>query len=223
MSRGAIDFISLMYNVDMQTSLIEMVRSTVILTLNPEYSQIDGGFSLLIDEFERNCKNVPDNRCNIYTNTRVKEVHYIENPNNSSIDPWVRLVIGENSTAIRVDSVIVSTTARAASLIEFEPRTYFVDKYRALRQLHYDCATKIAHSFSRPFWRDENIQGGYSITDLPIRGIYNLFLFVMVLYALHNEELIKAELSNVIDALRVKSSSRDDLNINAPVTLLNSN
>ncbi|CAF1131075.1 unnamed protein product [Rotaria sordida] len=170
MSRGAIDFISLMYNVDMQTSLIEMVRSTVILTLNPEYTQIDGGFNLLTDEFERNCKNVPNGRCNIYTNTRVKEVHYMENPNNSSIRPWVRLVIGENSTAIRFDSVIVSTTARAASLIEFEPRSLFVDKYRAWRQLHYDCATKIAHSFSRSFWRDENIQGGYSITDLPIRA-----------------------------------------------------
>ncbi|CAF4587480.1 unnamed protein product, partial [Rotaria sp. Silwood1] len=176
MSRGAIDFISLMYNVDMQTSLIEMVRSTVILTLNPEYSQIDGGFYLLTDAFERNCKNVPDGRCKIYTNTRVKGVHYIENPNNSSIRPWVRLVIGENSTTIRFDSVIVSTTARAASLIEFEPRSLFIDKYRALRQLHYDCATKIAHSFSRPFWRAENIQGGYSITDLPIRFVfYNNF------------------------------------------------
>ncbi|CAF5016111.1 unnamed protein product [Rotaria sp. Silwood1] len=176
MSRGAIDFISLMYNVDMQTSLIEMVRSTVILTLNPEYSQIDGGFYLLTDALERNCKNVPDNRCKIYTNTRVKGVHYIENPNNSSIRPWVRLVIGENSTTIRFDSVIVSTTARAASLIEFEPRSLFIDKYRALRQLHYDCATKIAHSFSRPFWRAENIQGGYSITDLSIRFVfYNNF------------------------------------------------
>jgi monoamine oxidase len=176
MSRGAIDFISLMYNVDMQTSLIEMVRSTAILTLNPEYTQIDGGFDLLIDKFENDCKNVPDGRCSIYTNTQVREVHYVEDPNNSSIRPWVRLVIGENSTAMQFDSIIVSTTARAANLIEFKPRNLFIDKYRVFRQLHYDCATKIAHSFSRQFWRDENIQGGYSITDLPIRFIfYNNF------------------------------------------------
>jgi monoamine oxidase len=176
MSRGAIDFISLMYNVDMQTSLIEMVRSTAILTLTPEYSQIDGGFDLLTDEFERSCKNVPGGLCTIHTNTRVKEVHYIEASNDSSNRPSVRLIIGSNSTAIRFDSVIVTTTARAANLIEFEPRSLFIDKYRAFRQLHYDCATKIAHSFSRSFWRDENIEGGSSITDLPIRFVfYNNF------------------------------------------------
>ena len=176
MSRGAIDFISLMYNVDMQTSLIEMVRSTAILGLTPEYSQIDGGFDLLTDAFERTCNNVPDGRCVIHTKTRVKEVHYVDHVNGSSTRPSVRLVIGTNSSTVRFDSVIVTSTARAANLIEFEPRSLFTQKYRAFRQLHYDCATKIAHSFSRSFWRDENIQGGSSITDLPIRFVfYNNF------------------------------------------------
>jgi monoamine oxidase len=176
MSRGAIDFISLMYNVDMQTSLIEMVRSSLILPLSPEYSQIDGGFDLLINKFERACNDVPDGRCTIYSNTRVKEVHFVEVSNNPSAHHAVRLTIGENTTIKNFDSVIVTTTARAANLIEFTPRELFVDKYHALRQLHYDCATKIVHSFSRQFWRDENIQGGSSITDLPIRFVfYNNF------------------------------------------------
>ena len=172
-SRGAIDFISLMYSVDMQTSLIEMVRSTAILTLTPEYTQIDGGFDLLTNALERECKNVPDGRCRVHTNTRVTEVHYVEELNSSSIHrPRVRLVFGANGTVVSFDSVIVSTTARAASLIQFEPRDLFVNTYRAFRQLHYDCATKIAHSFRRAFWHDDGIRGGYSITDLPIRFIY---------------------------------------------------
>ncbi|CAF2880612.1 unnamed protein product, partial [Rotaria sp. Silwood2] len=207
MSRGAVNFISLMYNVDMQTSLIEMVRSTVILTLDPEYSQIDGGFDLLIDALERDCKSVSNGRCSIHTNTPVKGVHYVEDLSNSSIRPWVRLVIGKNSTSIRFDSVIVSTTARAASLIQFEPRNLFTEKYHALRVLHYDCATKIAHSFSRQFWRDENIQGGYSITDLPIRFVfYNNFNttsnqvtdggFILTSYVWATDALLWSALSN---------------------------
>ncbi|CAF1012458.1 unnamed protein product, partial [Didymodactylos carnosus] len=176
MSRGAIDFVSVMFNVDMQTSLIEMVRSTLILPLSPNYSQIDGGFDLLIDAFERACNDVPDGRCKIHTNRPVKEVHYEEDIANPTSRPWVRLTIGGISNMMRYDSLIVTTTARAANLIDFVPRALFVDKYRAFRQLHYDCATKIVHSFSRQFWRDEGIQGGSSITDLPVRFVfYNNF------------------------------------------------
>ncbi|CAM4859716.1 unnamed protein product [Rotaria socialis] len=176
MSRGAIDFISLMYNVDMQTSLIEMVRSSLILTLTPEYTQIDGGFDLMIQELEQICKRVSDNRCTIQTRVPIKEIHYVEDAANEMIRSSVRLVIGNSGNTATFDSVIVTTTARAASLIKFEPRALFVNKYKAFRQLHYDCATKIAHSFSRAFWYEENIRGGSSVTDLSIRFVfYNNF------------------------------------------------
>ena len=46
-------------------------------------------------------------------------------------------------------------------------------KQRAIRQLHYDGATKILLQFRRRFWEDdEGIYGGSTISDLPIRATY---------------------------------------------------
>ena len=45
-------------------------------------------------------------------------------------------------------------------------------KRRAIRQLHYDAATKIFFQVRRPFWEhDDGIRGGTTVTDLPIRRI----------------------------------------------------
>lgn len=46
-------------------------------------------------------------------------------------------------------------------------------KRKAIRQLHYDASAKILLQFRRRFWEeDDNIFGGGSVTDLPIRVIY---------------------------------------------------
>jgi monoamine oxidase len=46
-------------------------------------------------------------------------------------------------------------------------------KQSAIRELHYDAATKIFAQCARRFWEaDEGILGGRSVTDLPIRTIY---------------------------------------------------
>jgi monoamine oxidase len=45
-------------------------------------------------------------------------------------------------------------------------------KRRAVRQLYYDNSCKIILEFAKPFWADEKITGGETITDLPIRRIY---------------------------------------------------
>jgi len=46
-------------------------------------------------------------------------------------------------------------------------------KQRAIRQLHYDAATKILLQFRRRFWEeDEGIYGGSTASDLPIRATY---------------------------------------------------
>lgn len=74
--------------------------------------------------------------------------------------------------AEKVDHVVVATTARAATAIEFKPRSEFAQKYLAMRQLNYDCASKIAHSFKVQWWKQWSITGGYSITDLPVRYVY---------------------------------------------------
>jgi monoamine oxidase len=49
----------------------------------------------------------------------------------------------------------------------------FIDKYRSLRQLNYQFASKILLFFNVPWWyTQEYINGGYSITDLNIRTVY---------------------------------------------------
>lgn len=46
-------------------------------------------------------------------------------------------------------------------------------KQRAIRQLHYDASAKILFQCRRRFWEeDDNIFGGGTITDLPIRNVY---------------------------------------------------
>jgi monoamine oxidase len=46
-------------------------------------------------------------------------------------------------------------------------------KQRAIRQLHYDASSKIFMQFRRRFWEeDENIFGGGTHTDLPLRAVY---------------------------------------------------
>jgi monoamine oxidase len=46
-------------------------------------------------------------------------------------------------------------------------------KQRAIRQLHYDAAAKIFFQCRRRFWEtDDGIDGGGTVTDLPIRNLY---------------------------------------------------
>jgi monoamine oxidase len=80
----------------------------------------------------------------------------------------------DDATRLIADNVIISTTAKAAQLISYSPSLPW-EKTTSLAQIHYDSATKVAMFFSERWWSDiYNIQGGYSITDRPIRLVYFL-------------------------------------------------
>ena len=56
-------------------------------------------------------------------------------------------------------------------LIDFEPRINFAQKYLAMRQLYYICATKLFLSFNVSWWyTQEYITGDSMLTDLLIRN-----------------------------------------------------
>ncbi|CAM4552856.1 unnamed protein product [Leuciscus chuanchicus] len=75
-------------------------------------------------------------------------------------------------TNITADYVLVTATAKATLLIDFNP-PLSAEKMEALRSLHYSSSTKVVLSFSKKFWEiDDGIKGGKSITDLPSRFIY---------------------------------------------------
>jgi len=46
------------------------------------------------------------------------------------------------------------------------------NRLHAIRNLHYENATKIALEFTDRFWEKQGIHGGHSVTDLPIRWVY---------------------------------------------------
>ena len=168
LSRGAIDFIGLMLNLEsaMYTSIVEVARDFQLLPEDAFFWHIDGGNDRLITELERACRNVSNGRCSINTRKPITFVNYDSSSSTGRLQSNDELIPGE------FDHIIVATTARAANAIRFEPRRAFINKYQALRQLHYDCASKIAHSFKTRWWEQFSIHGGYSITDLPARFVY---------------------------------------------------
>lgn len=57
--------------------------------------------------------------------------------------------------------------------VEVEPYDSFSsNKWKAIRELHYSTSTKIGLQFRNRFWEEQGIQGGKTVTDLPIRFSY---------------------------------------------------
>lgn len=70
------------------------------------------------------------------------------------------------------DEVIVTIPFPAFRMVHVWPR-FSHEKRHAIRELHYDAATKVLLEFRERFWETENdIYGGGSITDLPNRYMY---------------------------------------------------
>lgn len=74
-------------------------------------------------------------------------------------------------TDLSADVVLVTTTAKAALFMDFDP-PLSIRKMEVLRGVHYESSTKILLTFSERFWEKDGIRGGKSITDGPSRYIY---------------------------------------------------
>jgi monoamine oxidase len=71
------------------------------------------------------------------------------------------------------DHVILAAPFSALTHVRFGHNVLPPERLHAIRNLHYENATKIVLEFSRRFWeKDKQIYGGRSITDLPIRWTY---------------------------------------------------
>ncbi|KAF3837550.1 hypothetical protein F7725_005014 [Dissostichus mawsoni] len=74
-------------------------------------------------------------------------------------------------THLHADLVLVTTTAKAALFMDFDP-PLSSKKMEVLRGIHYGSSTKIILTFKEKFWLEDGIKGGKSITDGPSRFIY---------------------------------------------------
>ncbi|MEJ2762587.1 FAD-dependent oxidoreductase [Photobacterium sp. MCCC 1A19761] len=70
------------------------------------------------------------------------------------------------------DEAIVTIPFSSLRMVHIWPQMS-QEKHKAIRELHYDAATKVLLEFRERFWETENqIYGGGSVTDLPNRFMY---------------------------------------------------
>uniref|UniRef100_A0A8C9XLT7 Amine oxidase n=1 Tax=Sander lucioperca TaxID=283035 RepID=A0A8C9XLT7_SANLU len=145
----------------MYTALTEMIYDQTDINDNTTYYEVTGGSDLLPKAF-LNVLDVP-----ILLNSKVKNI------SQSNKGVVVSYQTGQQSslTDLFADVVLVTTTAKAALFIDFDP-PLSIKKMEALRAVHYDSSTKIILTFSEKFWEKDGIRGGKSITDGPSRFIY---------------------------------------------------
>lgn len=174
MSRAAIDYIGLMFNIETNffTSLAEAVADMQIISDDTKFYHIEGGNDRLTNAMKNQCLSIPGGLCSIIYNRQIVSIATSGGQTNDISMEYVTANSTLRTPTPRYDTVIVATTATAARYIEFKNGDHFVAKYRALRQVHYDCASKVSLFFKKAWWLDESIRGGRTITDLPIRFSY---------------------------------------------------
>ncbi|XP_053271973.1 L-amino-acid oxidase-like [Pleuronectes platessa] len=163
LSAEAVRMIGDLLNEDslMHMALTEMMYLNSDVNDNTKYHEITGGLDLLPNALHKTLK------APALLNSKVKRI--------SRSDTGVVISYKKDKqsflTDLEADAVLVTTTAKAALFIEFEPPLP-VDKMEALRSVHYGSSTKIILTFSEKFWEKDGIKGGKSVTDRPSRFIY---------------------------------------------------
>ncbi|XP_049908010.1 L-amino-acid oxidase-like [Epinephelus moara] len=146
----------------MYTALSEMIYEQSNINDITKYKEVTGGSDSLPTAF------LPFlNDCDILLNSKVKRISH----SNKSVTVSYQAGQQPSLTHLSADAVLVTTTAKAALFMDFEP-PLSIQKMEALRAVHYDSSTKIILTFREKFWEKDSIRGGKSITDLPSRFIY---------------------------------------------------
>ncbi len=168
LSEGAIEMVNVMLNNESigATSFIESVRDQEDININVEYKAIKGGNSRLPEALRA---LLPDSALKL--NTAVTTLN--RTVDKVSVIAAVQDVDGNKSKLVTstFDEVIVTVPFPVLRHIQHEP-SFSHDKEKAIRELHYDQSTKIFILFSEPWWLKFGINGGFSVTDNPLRFVY---------------------------------------------------
>ena len=158
-----IDYIGLVFGIETNlfTALTSHFRDALLINERTKFFHILGGNERLIAQLAQ--------KLSINYSTSVLSIN--QNAN-QTVDITYQNLQNQSQTT-NFDRVVVATTAPAARLIHYHPiDNQMKDLSRALRQLHYDCSSKIVLYFNQSWWNDLNIFGGSTTTDLPLRFIY---------------------------------------------------
>ncbi|KAM4536725.1 L-amino-acid oxidase-like [Odontesthes bonariensis] len=145
----------------MHLALTEMLYIDSDVSDKTTYDEITGGTDLLAKAF-LSVLDVP-----ILLSSKVKRIDHSE----KGVTVWYETDHQSALRSVEADAVLVTTTAKAALFIEFDP-PLSNEKMKAMRAVHYESSTKIILTFSERFWERDGIRGGKSITDGPSRYIY---------------------------------------------------
>ncbi|MGG0188036.1 flavin monoamine oxidase family protein [Bacillus rhizoplanae] len=165
LSDGAIDMIGILLDMEayMGMSVVEVLREMIFFTSTNEFYEITGGMDVLPQSF------LPQLKENILFHQKMTAIIQ----QNESVT--IRSIHEKTSEQFMVtgDRAIITIPFSALRFVKIEPFDSFsYYKRRAIRELNYIAATKIAIEFKSRFWERIGQYGGKSITDLPIRFTY---------------------------------------------------
>jgi len=173
LTHGDIDLIGFVFGAaEFRASLLEAVRDHMVMGSGTKY-QILGGMDLLPRSFitptSANQTNLVDS---VRYHARVTQIHRVRPGKEYRVmseHTLTKLPLPDETA----DHVILAAPFSALTHVRFGNNVLPPERLHAIRNLHYENATKIVLEFSRRFWeKDHQIYGGRSITDLPIRWTY---------------------------------------------------
>jgi monoamine oxidase len=154
----------LLYNYEslMESSVVELIREEAG-AFYEDLSYLDGG----MDQLPRALASRLT--AEVRFGARVTAIACDE----SGVRVICRDTAGNVDVAASADYAIVTLPLPVLRFIDFTPRLP-VAHSAAIRQLHYDAATKVFLQVRERFWErlPPNLQGGQVSTDRPVRNIY---------------------------------------------------
>jgi monoamine oxidase len=173
-SEGAIEMIEVLLDLESRTdqSLIQQIVEINDHGPGVHYSEITGGMDQFPQAFlpilkEANAPIVMGQRLIAIDQSAGAGVTLVFEPDTAGSGPRA-----EQIAPVQADAVIVTVPFPGFRYVRVTPPLSH-DKRKAVRELHYDAATKIMLQFRTRFWETKDgIFGGCSITDLPSRFIY---------------------------------------------------
>lgn len=173
-SEGAIEMIEVLLDLESRTdqSLIQQIVEINDHGPGVHYSEITGGMDQFPQAFlpileEAKAPIVHGQRLIAIDQSAGAGVTLVFEPDTAGSGPPAQPI-----PPVQADAVIVTVPFPGFRYVRVTPPLSH-NKRKAIRELHYDAATKIMLQFRSRFWETKDgIFGGCSITDLPSRFIY---------------------------------------------------
>nr|WP_321235808.1 FAD-dependent oxidoreductase [uncultured Psychroserpens sp.] len=181
-SENAIEMIGVLQNLESRMSydFIQSFIESNIIKNDTVFWQVIGGTDVITEKFfaKYNLAEITQ------LDTRMTDIYIRDEKVRISTeieikrDPSYYEKIGYNKQDVPIskmafDEVIVTIPFSAMRMVHVWPE-FSQEKRKAIRELHYDAATKVLIEFTERWWEKEpyNIVGGGTITDLSNRFIY---------------------------------------------------